>query len=210
MIYRLNTIQLKKVYPVIIIVPFIIIGFSIGISLLLESVIGIISLLVLLPFVGIISFNRAMQRTIISTDDDKVLIINLQEIPYNNIIGYHIDNNSLGTYSLILKQHDNKIINLHFPRFGKKGNDYLIAITDVIQKIKNMNTDVKEVEYSDIYIREFNYLRYFIIGMIVLVFVLDIIGIYYIIIGNDIPWQLFLINFVLLGFGSSFKKNKNT
>ena len=209
MIYRLNTIQLKKVYPVIIIGPFIIVGFSIGISLLLESVIGIISLLALLPFVGIISFNRAKQRTVINTDDDKVLIINLQEIPYNNIIGYHIDNNSLGTYSLILKQYDNKIISLHFPRFGKHRNDYHIAITDVIQKIKNMNTDVKELEYSEMYVTEFNYLRYLIIVMIVLVLVLDILGVYYIIIGNDIPWQLFLINFVLLGFGSGIK-TKNT
>ena len=147
----------------------------------------------------------------IDLSEDEYLKIENQKIKYKNILGYFINETGLTQTALCLRLNTNKTIQITGTSVGKQGKAFQKAQDEIIRTLKSKNSQLLELEYQDVYVSQTNILRPIIYAMAGIVIIVDLTAIYLLITGKmNLPWQVFFVNFLLVGLTPYLKKGKKT
>lgn len=182
---------------------------SIGLAIL-TSTQWLVYLIV--PLLGLtIFFGQRFSKTSTKIDlsEGERFQVKDQEIRYDSVIGYFINKTGLTQTELCLKLNTNKTIQITGASVGEQGKAFQKAQDEIIRTLKSKNSQLLELEYQDVYVRQTNILRPFIYVMIGVVIVLDLIAVYLLVTGKmKLPWQVFFVNLLLIGLIPYLKKEK--
>jgi|SRR5690554_2169846 len=183
---------------------------SIGLAILTKTqglVFLIVPLLMLTIYLGQ-KFSK--RKTEIDLSETNEIKIDGYKIKYNNIIGYFINDTGLSQKALCLRLDTKRTIQITGSSVGKLGIKFNEMQETVIEMIKMRNPQIRELEYQDVYVQQTNILRPILYVAAGLVIVIDIIAFFLITTGSmKLPWQIFFVNFLLLGLMPYMKKRKN-
>jgi hypothetical protein len=207
---EITTIETKKFLVTGLISILLLIALSIGLAMITE-----IRSLVLLTvpgiiIIGIVGHKISKTKTIINLDNPDYISINSEMIKYSDIVGYFENETGLTQSALSLRLNTEKSIHIISSNIGDEGKIFRKIETQIINQIKANNSNARVLEYQDIYVKQMNYLRPILIGMAGLVILFDIFIIYSLITGNiRLPWQIFFVNFLLIGMIPYMKRRNN-
>lgn len=184
---------------------------SIGLAIL-TSTQWLVYLIV--PLLGLtILFGQRFSKTSTKIDlsEGERFQVNDQEIRYDSVIGYFINETGLTQTALCLRLNSNKTIQITGASIGEQGKAFQKAQDEIIRTLKSRNSELLELEYQDVYVRQTNILRPFIYVMAGVVIILDLIAVYLLVTGKmKLPWQVFFVNLLLVGLIPYLKKGKIT
>jgi hypothetical protein len=180
----------------------------------------------IVPLLGLtIFFGQRFSKTSTKIDlsEGERFQVNDQEIRYDSVIGYFINETGLTQTALCLRLSTNKTIQitgasigeqgkaLAGASIGEQGKAFQKAQDEIIRTLKSRNSQLLELEYQDVYVRQTNILRPFIYVMAGVVIILDLIAVYLLVTGKmKLPWQVFFVNLLLVGLIPYLKKGKIT
>lgn len=206
---ELKTISTKKFLLITILSIPVIFFLSLGLAILTD-IKWLVYLLV--PFLGlIIFFGHRLSKTVTKIDlNDNYLKIDNQEYEYTSVIGYFVNETGLTQTELCLRLNTNKTVKITGLSVGEQGRAFQKAQAKIIRSLKEKNSNLLELEYQDVYVRQTNILRRFNFIGIAVVIIIDLIAIYLLVTGKiKLPWQIFFANFLLIGLIPYFKKKTN-
>lgn len=208
---ELKTVSAKKSLLITLLGVPVILFLSLGLAIL-TSTQWLVYLLV--PLLGLtIYLGQRLSKTAtrIHLNEGEHLKINNQEIAYQNIIGYYVNDKGLTQTALCLKLNTNETVQITGPSVGKQGKEFQKAQDEIIRALKRKNSKLLDLEYQDVYVRQTNRLRPFLYVMIGVVIIMDLLAIYLLVTGKmELPWQIFFANFLLIGLVPYLKKGKIT
>jgi hypothetical protein len=168
----------------------------------------------IVPLLGLtIFFGQRFSKTSTKIDlsEGERFQVNDQEIRYDSVIGYFINETGLTQTALCLRLSTNKTIQITGASIGEQGKAFQKAQDEIIRTLKSRNSQLLELEYQDVYVRQTNILRPFIYVMAGVVIILDLIAVYLLVTGKmKLPWQVFFVNLLLVGLIPYLKKGKIT
>ena len=189
----------------------VILFLSIGLAIL-TSTQWLVYLIV--PLLGLtIFFGQRFSKvnTKIDLSEGERFQVNDQEIRYDSVIGYFINETGLTQTESCIKLNTNQTIQITGASVGEQGKVFQKAQDEIISLLKSRNRQLLELEYQDIYVRKNNILSPLIYVMIGVVIILDLIAVYLLVTGKmKLPWQVFLVNLILVGLIPYLKKGKIT
>ena len=166
------------------------------------------------PLLGLaIFFGQRFSRTNTKVDlsEDERFYVNDHEIRYDNVIGYFINETGLTQTSLCLRLKTNKTLEIIGSSVGETGTAFRKAQNEIISTLRRKNSQLLELEYQDVYVRQTNTLRPVIFIGVGIVIIMDIIAVYLLVTGRmNLPWQVFFANSLLIGLIPYLKKRKLT
>ncbi len=206
---EITTISTKKFLLIgLLSIPFILF-LSIGLAVFTET--KEFAFLVI-PGLGLaIYFGQKHSKitTKINLDNQEYLAIDREQINYSDILGYFKNETGLSQSTLSLRLNTNKSIHIVCSSIGKEGKKFKEIEKQIISQIKSQSPTAVELEYQDIYVKQMNIMRPILIGLAGLVIIIDIITIYALITGHfKLPWQIFFVNFLLIGMLPYLKRRK--
>jgi ABC-type multidrug transport system fused ATPase/permease subunit len=208
---ELTTISTKTFLLITLLSIPVILFFSIGLAIL-TSTQWLVYLIV--PLLGLtIFFGQRFSKTSTKIDlsEGERFQVNDQEIRYDSVIGYFINETGLTQTALCLRLSTNKTIQITGASIGEQGKAFQKAQDEIIRTLKSRNSQLLELEYQDVYVRQTNILRPFIYVMAGVVIILDLIAVYLLVTGKmKVPWQVFFVNLLLVGLIPYLKKGKIT
>ncbi len=206
---ELTTISIKKFLLITLLSIPLILLFSIGLAILTDTQWVLFLLIPLLGLTIYLGQRLSKTATKIDLNDGDHLKINNQEIAYQNIIGYFINDTGLTQTALCLRLNTEKTIQITSSSVGEHGKAFQKAKDEIIRSLKKNNGQLLKLEYQDVYIRQTNILRPILYVMAGIVIIMDITAIYLIVSGKmELPWQIFFVNFLLVGLIPYMKKRK--
>ena len=166
------------------------------------------------PLLGLaIFFGQRFSRTNTKVDlsEDERFYVNDHEIRYDSVIGYFINETGLTQTSLCLRLKTNKTLEIIGSSVGETGTAFRKAQNEIISTLRSKNSQLLELEYQDVYVRQTNILRPVIFIGVGIVIIMDIIAVYLLVTGRmKLPWQVFFANSLLIGLIPYLKKRKLT
>lgn len=208
---EIKTISTKKFLLITLLSIPLIMFLSLGLAIL-TSTQWLIYLLV--PLLGLtIFFGQRFSKSVtrIDLNEGERFRIDDQEILYDNVIGYFINDTGLTQTALCLRLNTNKTIQITGSSVGEQGEAFSKTQKEIVETLKRKKQDLLELEYQDVYVRQTNILRpvlYVSAGIIVII---DIATFYFLTTGKmDLPWQIFFVNFLFIGLIPYMKKRKTT
>ena len=166
------------------------------------------------PLLGLaIFFGQRFSRTNTKVDlsEDERFYVNDHEIRYDNVIGYFINETGLTQTSLCLRLKTNKTLEIIGSSVGETGTAFRKAQNEIISTLRSKNSQLLELEYQDVYVRQTNILRPVIFIGVGIVIIMDIIAVYLLVTGRmNLPWQVYFANSLLIGLIPYLKKRKLT
>ena len=207
---ELKTLSTKKFLLITLLSIPAIMFLSLGLAILTDTqwlVYLIVPLLGLTIFLG-----QLLSKTVTKIDlNEDELKIDNQKIEYSNIIGYFINETGLTQTALCLRLNTNKTIQITGTSVGEQGKAFQKAQDEIVSTLKSRNSELLELKYQDVYVRQANILRPVIYVMIGVVIIIDLIAVYLLVTGKmKLPWQVFFVNFLLVGLIPYLKKRKIT
>ncbi len=203
---ELKTVSTRKFLLITLLSIPMIIGGTIATALLFDSKLPIFLIVPALIGIIIIGQKKATQKSIVEFDNEK-LIVNDKIINFSSIKGYHINDTGLSMIAIDFKLSSNETFTITSSNSGKQGKKFNEFTNHLLDTVKKVNEKIEKLEYQDIHVKQMKILRPIIIIGIVLVAVFDILAIYNIIVGNRrMPWQIFFVNFLILGLIPYLKK----
>jgi len=185
--------------------------FSIGLAVLTDTQWFVF---LLIPLIGLtIYLGQRLSKTATKIDlnDGDHLKINNQEIAYQNVIGYFVNDTGLTQTALCLRLNNEKTIQITCSSVGEQGEKFLEAQNEIIQKIKSKNQHLTELGFQDVYVRQTRVMRPFIIALIPIVVIFNLLAVYLKVSEKlELPWQIFLMNGLVLGLIPIYLKRKKT
>ena len=133
---ELTTISTKKFLLITLLSIPLILLFSIGLAVLTDTQWFVF---LLIPLIGLtIYLGQRLSKTATKIDlnDGDHLKINNQEIAYQNVIGYFVNDTGLTQTALCLRLNNEKTIQITCSSVGEQGEKFLEAQNEIIQKIK--------------------------------------------------------------------------
>lgn len=171
------------------------------------------AIFLLVPFLGISIFigqRLSQDKTVVSVQND-TLTLDGQKIDFKSILGYFENETGLTQLGFSLRLTTNKSVHITGASVGKQGTEFRKNIKTLIAEIEKRNPQVKKLEYQDVYVRQSNIIRPILIGLAVVVIIIDIAAVFLLATGTfRLPWQIFFVNFLLLGQIPYMKKRKST
>ena len=168
----------------------------------------------IIPFLGLTIFlgqRFSKTTTKINLSEAERFQVNDQEIRYDSVIGYFINETGLTQTAICLRLNTNKTIQIIGASIGEQGKAFQKAQDEIIRTLKSRNSQLLELKYQDVYVRQTNILRpviYVIVGVVIIV---DLIAVYLLVTGKmKLPWQAFFVNFLLVSLIPYMKKGKIT
>ena len=153
------------------------------------------------PLLGLaIFFGQRFSRTNTKVDlsEDERFYVNDHEIRYDSVIGYFINETGLTQTSLCLRLKTNKTLEIIGSSVGETGTAFRKAQNEIISTLRSKNSQLLELEYQDVYVRQTNILRPVIFIGVGIVIIMDIIAVYLLVTGRmKLPWQVFFANSLL-------------
>lgn len=191
-------------------VPLILL-FSIGLAVLTNTQWVVFLLVPLLGLTIYIGQRLSKTATKIDLNEGEYLKINNQEIAYHNVIGYFINDTGLTQTALCLRLDTNKTVQITGSSVGAQGKAFQKVQDEIIRTLKRKNSQLIELKYQDVYVRQSNILRPILYVLAGTVVIIDIVAAYFLISGKmDLPWQIFFVNTLLIGLIPYMKKGKIT
>ena len=207
---ELVTISTKKFLLITLLSVPLILLLSIGLALLTKTQGPVFLIVPLLGLTIYLGQRLSKTKTEIDLSETNELKINGLKINYNSIIGYFINDSGLTQKALCLRLDTKRTIQITGSSVGQLGIKFNEMQASVIDMIKKRNPQIRELEYQDVYVQQTNILRPILYVTAGVVVVIDIIAIYLITTGSmKLPWQIFFMNFLLLGLIPYMKKRKN-
>ncbi len=183
---------------------------SIGLAILTSTKELVFLLIPLLGLAIFLGHKGSLTKTRINMDESDKFRMDNQEIPYNNVIGYFINETGLTHAAICLKLKTNKSIQITSSIIGENGKKFRNAQVEIIEQLKKKNPSLLKLEYQDIYVRQTNILRPILYVMTGLVVIIDIVALFLLFSGKmKLPWQIFFVNSLLIGLIPYMKKRKN-
>ena len=209
--FELTTISTKKFLLITLLSIPLILFLSIGLAIL-TKIQGLVFLIV--PLSGLIIYlGHRLSRTKTEIDLSEIneIKINGEKIQYKNIIGYFINDTGLTLKAICLRLDTKRTIQIMGFSVGEQGKKFLEAQKKIINMLKSQNKHLLELEYQDVYVRQINILRPILYVLTGIVIIVDISALYFLLIDKiELPWQIFIINFVFVGLIPYMKKRKTT
>ena len=206
---ELTTNSTKKFLLISLLSIPLIMFLSIGLAVL-TSTKGLV--LLIIPLLGLSIFlghKGSLTKTKIDMNESDKFRIDNQEIPYNNVIGYFINETGLTHAAICLRLNTNKSIQITSSTIGENGKKFRNAEVEIIEQLKKKNPRLLELEYQDIYVRQTNILRPILYIMTGIIVIIDIVALFLIFSGKmKLPWQIFFVNSLLIGLMPYMKKGK--
>lgn len=209
--FQIKTISIRKsLFIYFLSIPFILVT-SIGLAILLNIDWLVYLIIPELALVIFFTIRLSKSSTLIELDKGKQFKINDQEILYENVIGYYINDTGLIQTELSLKLNRNKFIRLNALSIGKKGKEFKEVKNVIIETLKRKNDDLQELSYGEAYVRQIKILKPFFYFLSAIILLVDAALIYQLFTGNmDLPWQIFFVNFLFFGLVPHLKKEKRS
>jgi hypothetical protein len=208
MILEIETISTKKFILISMLSVPIIIGISVGLSLIFDAEGFVLLIFPLLIVIIIVAFKVAGRIIKLETGNDSVTI-GKRTIDFNTIKGYNINRSGLIMSSMDLRLSSNETVSITCSNFGEHGKQFTQLTEKLVAAITEKNRDFGPMIYQDVHVKQMKFLRPIIIFGIILVLMLDILGIFLIAIGEKgLPWQVFIINVVILSMLPYLRRSK--
>jgi hypothetical protein len=208
MTLEIETISTKKFILISLLSVPLIIGICVALALIFDSESFVLLIFPLLLLIFIISFKVASQIIQLDIGDERVTI-NKKRIDFNTIKGYHINKTGLLMSSLDLRLSSDETVSITCSNFGEKSRKFKQLTEMLIAAIPEKNPDFEPMIYQDVHVKQMKFLRPIIIFGIILVLIVDILVFISIAFGEKgLPWQIFLINIVILSLIPYLKRGK--
>jgi hypothetical protein len=208
MTFEIETISTKKFILISLLSVPVIIGICIALTFIFNSEMYILLILPLLIGAFIIARKAAGQIIHIDIGSDRVSVNN-RNIEYHTIQGYHINKTGLIMSSLDLRLSSNETFSITCSNFGDNGVMFSQLTENLVKAVEEKNQSFRPMIYQDVHVKQMKFLRPLIISGIVLVLILDFFAILSGIFGGKwLPWQIFMVNAVILSLLPYLKRSK--
>jgi hypothetical protein len=208
MTLEIETISSKKFTVISLLSVPIMIGICVGMSIIFDS--GLYVLLIFPLLFGIFVISKKVSSQIVTIDigSERVSVHN-KTIHYNTIQGYHINKTGLIMSSLDLRLTNGEIFTISCSNFGEKGIRFTQLTEKLIKAIGERNQSLLPMNYQDVHVKQMKFLRPLIISAIVIVLLLDLLAVILVVIGEkSLPWQVLIVNVVILSLIPYLKRSK--
>jgi hypothetical protein len=207
--FKLNTISTKRFLLIILSGVILTILLSTGLAVLTGNAEWVLLIFpgLLITFIGAHIFSR--QLTFIGLDNNEYFSINKEKINFRDVRGYFLNESGLTQSSLGIRLLTGQTIHLAGSKTGKDGRIFKDMLQNLISRIKLQNPESLELAYQDVYVKQGIALRWMVIVLAILVGFLDLFAIFLLITGQPgLPWQIFLLNAILIGLIPYIRKRK--
>jgi len=208
MTYEIETISTRKFILISLLSVPVIIGICIALTFLFDSEIFIILILPLLIGAFIIARKASGQIIHIDIGSERITVNN-RNIDYHSILGYHVNKTGLIMSSLDLRLSSNETFSITCSNFGDKGVLFTQLTENLVKAVEEKNQSFRPMIYQDVHVKQMKFLRPLIISGIVIVLILDFFAILSGVFGGKwLPWQIFMVNIVILSLLPYLKRSK--
>jgi hypothetical protein len=207
--FEIETISTKKFAWISILSVPLIIGICVAMTFIFNSELCILLIFPFLIGAFIISFKAASRKVHIEMSSDRVTV-HKRTIDYDTILGYHINKTGLIMSSLDLRLSNNEVFTITCSNFGEKGIQFTQLTEKLIKAIGERNQSFLPMNYQDVHVKQMKFLRPLIISAIIIVLLVDLLAVMLVLIGEKpLPWQVFMVNIVILPLIPYLKKKHN-
>jgi hypothetical protein len=206
--FEIETISTQKFAWISILSVPLIIGICVAITLIFDSELFILLIFPFLIGAFIISRKAASRMVHVEVGSDRVNV-HKRTIDYDTIQGYHINKTGLIMSSLDLRLSNNETFSITCSNFGEKRAQFTQLTEKLIKAVGERNQGFAPMNYQDVHVKQMKFLRPLIISGIIIVLLLDILAVMLLLIGEkSLPWQVFMVNIVILSLLPYLKRSK--
>jgi hypothetical protein len=207
--FELKTISTRRFLLIILFGVILTILLSAGLAILTGKAEWVMLIFAGLLITFILAHKLARQLTFIGLDNTEYFSINSEKINFRDIRGYFLNESGMTQSSLGIRLQTGRTIHLAGSKTGKDGRIFKEMLQNLISRIKLQNPESLELAYQDVYVKQGIALRWMVIVLAILVGFLDLFAIFLLVSGQPgLPWQIFLLNAILIGLVPYIRKRK--